>query len=49
MLRKLYIKLFKPTRIVNKILVSFDDADAIIKMNPAYELLKTDDMYLMEE
>lgn len=46
MLRKLYIKLFKPTRLVDLQLVSFEDADAMIHLGTGFELAKTDEEYL---
>lgn len=42
-LRKLYLQIFKPTRIAESRLVTFDEANEAINADPSWELAKSSD------
>jgi hypothetical protein len=43
MFRKLYIKLFRPTRVIATGYFSYEDADAQIKQDPRWQIGKQED------
>jgi hypothetical protein len=45
-LRQLYIKVFRPYVVADTQLVSYADADALIKLDPAWEIAKQEDWNL---
>jgi hypothetical protein len=47
-LRRLYIAIFKPTRVVDSQLMSFSEADILIRAGFGWQLAKTDEALLEE-
>jgi len=47
MFRKIYLKLFKPYRILDTQLVSYKDADTLIRLDPRWEIAKQEDENLV--
>lgn len=47
-LRNLYISIFAPSVLIDRQLVSFEEADALIQQNPNWELAKTDEYLLYQ-
>ena len=41
--RNLYLKLFRPYRVLDTQFVSYSDADALITLDPRWELAKQED------